>query len=123
MIQIKPVEDKATLQALCQESKITYSDSIRCAVMQDGDARLGYALFTCLDGYAIIHALEPINDLSLADGMLRSVIHIALRSDCLSVYYDDTAPEAVFKKLGFVMNSQNKQLNTYKLFETCEGCK
>lgn len=122
MIQIQPVDDKVTVQALCRAAGITYSDAMRGALMRDGETRLGYALFACFDGYAVIHALEPADDLALADGMLRSIIHMALRSNCFSVYYTDTAPEAVFVQLGFVMNPKEKQLNTHKLFETCGGC-
>lgn len=123
MIQIQPLNDQAALKALCREAGLTYDEVMRGAEMCDGDMRLGYAIFSCCEAYAVIHALQPENDLALADGMLRSTIHMALRSNCLSVYYTDTAPEALFEKLGFVMHKQQKQLNTHKLFSACGECK
>lgn len=123
MLQIQPENDPQALKVLCRTAGVTYTEDLRGAVMRDGEIQLGYALFTCGQGYAVIHALAPVDDLALADGILRSTIHMALRSGCLSVYYADTAPEAVFIRLGFVMHKAEKQLHTHKLFDTCGGCK
>ncbi|MBQ7288373.1 MAG: hypothetical protein IJW78_01475 [Clostridia bacterium] len=123
MIQIQPENNALTIQALCRTANIPYRDTMTGAIMHDGDVRLGYSLFEMQDGYAVIHAMEPVDDVSLADGMLRSTIHMALQGNCFAVYYTDSAPEAIFIKLGFVMNCEKKQLNTHKLFEGCSGCK
>lgn len=122
MIQIQPETDKTALQALCETAKITYAPSVHGAVMYDGKDKLGYSLFDLYEGYAVILCLEPAEDLALADGMLRSTIHMALNHRCLSVYYADTAPEETFAQLGFIMNRAEKRLNTYKLFGTCKDC-
>ncbi len=123
MIKIQPISDLKIIEDICKEVGITYSKLTRGATMIDGEERLGFSLFDINKGFAVIRWLEPANDLPLADGMLRSTIHIALEQQCASVYYDNTAPEAIFEQLGFILNKQSKQLNTHKLFESCCDCK
>lgn len=123
MIEIKKLNDIDKIKALCKTVGIDCCEYTRVAVMVDGDKQLGYSIFDLQNGYSIIRYLEPIDDLSLADGMLRSTIHISLQQQCPSVYYATTAPEPIFESLGFIMNKEQNQLNTHKLFETCDGCK
>lgn len=123
MIKIQPLCDSKSVEDICKKVGITYSSLTHGATMIDGEERLGFSIFDVNKGFAVIRWLEPVKDLSLADGMLRSTIHIALEQQCASVYYDDTAPEAIFEQLGFILNNQTKQLNTHKLFESCCECK
>ncbi len=123
MIEIKKITDINEVQALCNSVGLNCSDKTLAAAMVDGDERLGFSVFDLLKGYAILRWLEPTDNIALADGMLRSSIHIALQNQCASVYYEDTVSETLLEQLGFVMNREEKRLNTHKLFESCGNCK
>ena len=123
MIEIKKITDLNEVQALCDSVGLKCSESTLAASMVDGEERLGFSVFDLLDGYAVLRWLAPNDNISLADGMLRSSIHIALQNQCASVYFEDTVSETLLEQLGFVMNREEKRLNTHKLFESCCDCK
>ena len=123
MIEIKKITDANEVQALCKSVGLNCSDSTLAAAMVDREERLGFSVFDLFNGYAVLRWLEPTDNIALADGMLRSSIHIALQNQCASVYYEDTVSESLLEQLGFIMNREQKQLNTHKLFETCGNCK
>ena len=66
--------------------------------------------------------LEPFDDIALADGILRSTLHVAAEKSIMNAYYSDTVPEQFLHKLGFIENESEKKLNINKLFESCKGC-
>ena len=55
----------------------------------------------------------------LADGILRSALHVAAQSFVLDAFYDDSAPVDLFKRLGFIKNADEKRLDIDKLFGGC----
>jgi hypothetical protein len=58
----------------------------------------------------------------LADGVLRSALHVAAERSAMDARYVDTAPVELFKKLGFIKDADEHTLNIDKLFGGC-GCK
>ena len=47
----------------------------------------------------------------LADGILRSALHIAAERSIMDARYAENASEELFEKLGFVKNKEEKQLD------------
>lgn len=123
MIEIKTEQSVEAVKKLCADCGLEYTADTYAAVMRDKDETLGFSVFDMRRSFAVVRALSPVSDIPLADGMLRSTIHIALSGGCTAVFYDDTAPEELFMRLGFVKNKEIKELDSAKLFESCKSCK
>ena len=66
-----------------------------------------------------VFAVEPQGDVPLADGILRSALHVAAENFVLDAFYDNCAPVELFRLLAFIKNEDEKRLNIDKLFGGC----
>ncbi|MEE0898582.1 MAG: hypothetical protein U0L88_13275 [Acutalibacteraceae bacterium] len=124
MVTLSVLKDKEKTARLFSEKGIEQNENSLCLVAFDGKNDLGFSLFDLNSDNAVIKYIEPLNDLSLADGILRSTLHIAAERFVMNVFYDDkTVPEDFFEKLGFIKDRQEKSLNIDKLFMSCGSCK
>ena len=55
----------------------------------------------------------------LADGLLRSTLHVAAERSVLNAFYEGADTERLCEKLGFILNRDEKRLDTDKLFKSC----
>ena len=122
MIEIHPLREKDRLAKLYVENNVKMNENSMAVVCVDGDDILGFCLFDMLDNSLVIHKLKPQNDLMLADGILRSALHVGVENGIMSAFYSENAPVEVFSKLKFIKNSENKELNVDKLFSSCKNC-
>ena len=124
MVTLSVLKDKEKTARLFSEKGIEQNENCLCLVAFDGKNDLGFSLFDITKDKAVIKYIEPLNDLSLADGILRSTLHIAAERFVMNVFYDSkTVPEDFFEKLGFIKDKQEKTLNIDKLFMSCSSCK
>lgn len=121
MIEIKPVNSYDELKKIYEKCGIELCDFCMAITAADNDKRLGECLFSLTPKGIFIKDINPKNDLSLADGILRSALHVAVFNNVNNAYYEQTAPADVFDKLGFILDRQNRTLNIAKLSEGC-GC-
>ena len=66
--------------------------------------------------------LEPSDDIMLADGILRSALHVADFRAITKAFYSDSVSVDLLKTLGFIKNSTEKTLDIEKLHESCCKC-
>ena len=119
MISVLPCKDKSFIFDLFDKHGIETDDSSGCVIASTDDKVLGYCLYR-LDTKAItIFTVEPQSDIMLADGILRSALHVAAENFVLNAFYDDCAPKELFSTLDFIKNADEKQLNIDKLFGGC----
>lgn len=119
MISVLPCKDSQQIEALFKKHNIVTDEFSGCVIAQTGDEILGYCLYR-LDSKSIkVFAVEPQNDIMLADGILRSALHVAAENFVLDAYYDDSADIDLFKKLDFIKDANEKRLNIDKLFGGC----
>ncbi|MBQ3816905.1 MAG: hypothetical protein II802_01375, partial [Clostridia bacterium] len=90
-----------------------------CVIAEQAKEMLGYCLFELKGSEMTVLHINPKDDIPLADGILRSTIHAGLEKGAVSFKYSKTAPEKLFKLLGFIKNSSDKTLDENKLFESC----
>lgn len=122
MLKLSVVNDKEKVAKLFKKSGILQNENSFCLLATDGKSDFGFSIFDITKDRMIVRYIEPLNDLSLADGILRSTLHIAAERFVMNVYYDETVPESFFEKLGFIKEKQNKTLNIDKLFMSCGSC-
>lgn len=119
MIEVHPVSDLETCMALYREAGLDFAAGDFAVAAYDGPERLGYCLFSLDDKGITVRALEPQNDLPLADGILRSALFVASQRGIRDAFYSIDAPEALFVALEFVSDAKEKRLNLGKLTEGC----
>jgi len=93
-----------------------------CVICKDGDEVLGLCLYDLTPQKMVIRHIEPLNDLSLGDGILRSTLHVAAERSIMDAYYAETVPEDFFRKLMFIKDENEKKLDIDKLFKSCGSC-
>ena len=122
MIVLKPTEDKNLIKQYYDKASIPFSDNANLLLATAGQEVLGFCLFDIND-VLTVYKIEPMNDLPLLDGVLRSTLHVGCERGKNDAFYAESAPEAVFEALGFVKNKTEKRLDVDELFKSCCGCK
>lgn len=119
MISVLPSKDRAEIEELFLKHNLVVDGFSSCVIASSGNEVLGYCLYR-LDAKTItVFAVEPQNDIMLADGILRSALHVAAENFVLDAFYDDCAPVHLFEVLEFIKNKDEKRLNIDKLFGGC----
>ena len=119
MITLAPLTDKEKIRAAWEENGLTYSDISGCVTERCGDEVLGYCLYTLDSEKMVILRLVTTDDAAFADGLLRSTLHVAAERSVLNAFYEGEDTERLCEKLGFILNRNEKRLDTDKLFKSC----
>ncbi len=122
MITVLPVEDRERLTALYAASGLLMEENSGAVEARDGEESLGYCLYTLDHRSMQVRALTPEEDSYMADGVLRSALHVAVTRGVFAAYYTDTAPVGLLGRLGFIKNDENRELDIGKLFSSCQNC-
>lgn len=122
MINVLAINDNEKLKEFCNKNGISWVKDRGVTVAKDGEEILGYcAYILSIDSITITH-LSPENDVLLADGILRSALHIADFRGIENAFYQESAPIKLFELLGFIKNETEKSLKIEKLHESCASC-
>jgi len=119
MISVIPCRDGKRIEELFKNNGIVFDEFSGCVIATDGIKDLGYCLYSLFEKTVVIHSLEPQGDIPLADGILRSALHVAAENFVFDARYSDTAPERLFELLDFIISKSEKTLNINKLFGGC----
>ncbi len=122
MITLSVEQNEEIINSFFEKSGIERSQNSLCLVANNRGKTEGYCLFDIEKERVIIRFIEPLNDLFLSDGILRSALHVAAERFVFSAYYSDTVPEEFFEKLNFIKNANEKELDMDKLFKSCNNC-
>lgn len=122
MLTLSVLKDMGKVEKLFRDSGLTQNENSLCLLATDGKTDFGYSLFDLTKEKMTVRYIEPVTDLSLADGILRSTLHIAAERFVMEVFYADTVDESFFEKLGFIKDKEKKTLNIDKLFMGCQSC-
>ena len=122
MISVLPIRDEELLAGLYINAGIQKNNVSSGVCAREGDVILGYCLYDELIDKTVIRYIHPLEDLYLADGILRSALHVSAERFVLNVVYSNECDDTLFNKLDFVLNSDEKSLNIDKLFGGCNCC-
>ncbi len=122
MITVLPCKDKEAIKQRFLEQGLEYTENSGIVSAVCNGQELGFCLYYLDEKSICILNLEPQNDIMLADGVLRSALHVAAERSAMDARYVDTAPVELFKKLGFIKDADEHTLNIDKLFGGC-SCK
>lgn len=122
MIEIHPLRDKDKLKTLYSDNNIEMTENSIAVVASDSNEVLGFCLFEMNTDNLLIHTIEPKDDKFLADGILRSALHVGVENGIMTAFYSINAPESLFSALAFIKNIEKRELNVEKLFSSCKNC-
>ena len=123
MIFLSVLEDEQLKQKFFTQNNIPINENSCCVTAKEKDDILGYCLFDIDKEKIIIRHIVPQNDLGLADGILRSTLHVAAERFVMNAYYENEEMFSFFNALKFIKNVEEKSLNMDKLFTSCQNCK
>ena len=119
MISVLPCRDKTTVENLFKKHNLPTNEFSSCVIASQNEEVLGYCLYSLDKEKMVVYAVEPQDDIPLADGILRSALHVSAENFVLDAFYDDCAPIKLFEILDFVKIKNEKRLNIDKLFGGC----
>lgn len=122
MIALAPISDKKEINRLFLENGLEFSEFSGCVKAKCEEEVLGFCLYDLDKNCIVIKKIAPENDLSLADGILRSTLHVAAERSIMNAFYSGGDTERLCDKLNFVIDKEEKRLNINKLFESCCSC-
>ena len=102
MISVLPCRDKTKIQEFFKNHNLVTDEFSSCVIASSNNEVLGYCLFSLSKEKMTVFAVEPQNDIPLADGILRSALHVSAENFVLDAFYADRAPVELFYKLDFV---------------------
>jgi len=115
-------KDKKQTESFFLKADIPQNENSSCLVAKNKDEILGYSLFDLDKEKIIVRYIHPLSDIPLADGILRSTLHIAAERFVMNAFYADTLPEDFLEKIGFIKEKNEKRLDIDKLFKSCCSC-
>lgn len=119
MITVLPCRDSAKIEELFSKHNLEVNKSSGCVIARQNEEILGYCIYNLTPKTMTVFAVEPQKDIPLADGILRSALHVAAENFVLDAFYAECAPVDLFRSLDFIKNEQEKRLNIDKLFGGC----
>ena len=122
MIALAPISEKEEINRLFLENALELSEISGCVKAKCDGEVLGFCLYDLDKNGMTIYKIVPENDLSLADGILRSTLHVAAERSIMNAFYSGEDTESLCDKLGFIVDREEKRLNINRLFESCCSC-
>ena len=122
MISILPERNREVVKELYKKCGLMASENSEAIVAKSRDEILGFCLAKAFEDSYTIQFVKPRDDLSLADGIIRSAIHVGFENGKQKFFWDNDSDTAVFEKLRFIKDLENRVLDSSKLFEVCCGC-
>lgn len=124
MISVRPVIDSSLLADILSKSGVAPAPDLGAVCAFNNDEIIGYCVYSLNETSMTVKYLFPTDDFMLADGILRSALHVADFKGIDRAYYSETAPLSVLEKLGFIKDSAEKTLKIEKLHKSCcKNCK
>ena len=122
MLEIKVCADKNAVKSLYNKEKLDFlaGDTAVQAVL--GEEVLGYVLFGIKDFALTVYRIFPNDDIMFIDGLLRSTLHVGMQRGITKAYYNDERYVYIFKKLNFLADENDKELNLINLYSDCCNC-
>lgn len=122
MLTLAPLKDKEEIKKIFDEKNISFNESSGVVLAVCGNDTLGLCLYNLTSECITILYIEPLSNISLADGILRSTLHVAAERSIMKAFYAETVPEKFLKTIDFIKSSDEKTLDIDILFKSCCNC-
>lgn len=122
MIELAPISDCEEIKSLFCENQLDFNGNSGCVKAVCGSEVLGFSLYDMGESSITVFKISPEDDLALADGVLRSTLHVAAQRSIMDAFYGSKSVQMLCEKLNFIKNREEKRININKLFQSCCEC-
>ena len=122
MITVLPVKERPLIEKLFIDYGLEHNENSGATIASSNGETLGCCLFDLDEEKIIIRFITPENDIMLADGILRSALHIADFRGISDAFYSNFSQISIYKTLDFVKNEQENSLKIEKLHQSSCYC-
>ena len=122
MITVLPVNDSEQLKKIFSEVGFEFNDNSGAVIADEKGEILGKSLYYITDDSITVIYIEPESDVFLADGILRSALHVADFRGIVDAFYGDKVSLQLLKQLDFVKSETDKSLKIEKLHQSSCNC-
>ncbi len=122
MIELRPLEDTAKIKEFYEKLGFPYNEFSGVVIATERKERIGFCLYDLTAEKMLVRKIEPIADIPLADGILRSTLHVAAERSIMDTFYEGEELENLCEKIDFIKSKEEKSLKTEKLFSSCCSC-
>lgn len=119
MITVSPLKEKEKISGLFEKQDFKFNENSGAVVAKDRDEILGFSLYYLDEKSITVLCVEPKDDIMLADGILRSALHVAACQSSMDAKYQGEEYEELYGKLDFIKDKESKTLDIDKLFGGC----
>lgn len=123
MLQILVCEDENITKDLYESLNLEYKAENLAIRAMDREDCLGFALFLINGNSETVFAVEPKEDRMLADGLLRSALHVGCERGITEAFYSGDEYVELYERIDFVEDKEQKRLKLQNLFTDCCACK
>ncbi len=121
MITLAPSKDNEYIRLKFAESGIEFSEDSGCVTALQGEELIGFCLYNLSEEKIEILKIHPEKDIMLADGILRSTLHVAAERSIMNAFCSENCAE-LCRKLDFIKKEEDLSLQIDKLFKSCSSC-
>lgn len=122
MVEVLVCKDKNITNQLYDDSNVILTDKSLCIRAIDGEEFLGYCLFEIDGTRETVNYIYPENNRLLADGLLRTALHIGNERGITEAFYGDSVGEELLNNIDFLEDKKEKRLKLQNLFTDCCHC-
>lgn len=122
MINVLPVNDREKLKNLFCEVGFEFNDNSGAVIADEKGKILGKSLYYIDDNSITVIYIEPESDVFLADGILRSALHVADFRGIVDAFYGEKVSIRLLKQLDFIKSETDKSLKIEKLHQSSCNC-
>lgn len=122
MVTLTETNNRNLIDELFSRVELQQNNASKCLIAEDKGEIIGFCLFDLDEEKITIRYIDPLSDIPLADGILRSTLHIAAERFILDAFYAESISEEFFVKIDFIKNGAEKRLDIDKLFKSCCNC-
>lgn len=119
MLEILVCSDEEKSRKLFLKNKIEYNSASFAVCAVSGEDCIGYCLFRIEKRTQTVLYIEPVQDLMLADGLLRSALHVGCEREITEAFYGERISSGFLKRINFLENESEKRLKLQNLFSDC----
>ena len=123
MLEILICEEQSKTEALYKSLGLEYKPEYIALRAMNRDECLGFALFVINAREETVFAVEPKSDVMLADGLLRSALHVGTERGITDAFYSGEDYIELFSKINFIEDLEFKKLKLQNLYSDCCCCK
>lgn len=122
MIEIKVCEDINVTEEYFKLNNIPFNNKSFLIRAMCKDKLLGYSLFEIDDKNITVLALSPEDDRLIADGILRSTLHVGTERGVTAAFYGNKVSEKLLTDINFLEDKETFKLKLQNLFSHCQNC-